>query len=329
MRGKSSIGAVKRGAAVASRAAVVALAALTGACSSLSEETGLSILASAQPPADTRAPNEGGAPQSELGKATEYWGKEYAKNPANAEAAVAYAKNLKALGSKSEAFAVLERASQANADSKLVAGEYGRLAFEMEKVSLAAQLLEFADDPVRPDWRVVSARGAALAKLGKYKDAVQHLERANMLAPEQISVQNNLALAYAMNGDPQKAETLLRQAVARDGGNAKAKQNLALVLGLQGKYDEATEIGSTAVAADVARQNTSLVRQMVKLDPKVSKPFTAPAAVASAPAAAEAPAQGWGADVEATPAAPVSFKPAAIDTASSATWDAAVVATAP
>ncbi len=216
-----------RHAAMMGRAAVLALAAFAGGCSSLSEDTGFDLLASSQPPVDTRPSNEGGAPQTELGKATEYWGKEFAKNPANSEAAVAYAKNLKALGNKSEAFKALQQASQANPDSKDVAAELGRLALDLDKVSLAAQMLEFADDPVRPDWRVVSARGAALAKLGKYKDAVQHLERANLLAPDQISVQNNLALAYAMNGDPVKAETLLRQAVARDGGNAKTKQNLA------------------------------------------------------------------------------------------------------
>ena len=235
------------------------------------------------------------------------------KIPANSEAAVAYAKNLKALGNKSEAFKALQQASQASPDSKEVAAEFGRLALEFDKVSLAAQMLEFADDPLRPDWRVISARGAALAKLGKYKEAVQHLERANMLAPDQIAVQNNLALAYAMNGDAPKAETMLRQTVARDGGNVKTKQNLALVLGLQGKYDEATQIGSTAVAADVARENTNLVRQMVKLDPKATTPYTAPSAVAAAP----------------QPMAPVAFKPAAIDTSSSGDWNASIVSAAP
>lgn len=315
MAGKPQTSVRSRCAIIVGRAAVLALATLTGACSSLSEDTGLDLFASAPAkPADTRRSNEGGAPQTELGKATEYWGKEFAKNPANSEAAVAYAKNLKALGNKTEAFGALQQAAQANPDSKDVASELGRLALEMEKVSLAAQMLEFADDPLRPDWRVVSARGAAMAKLGKYKDAVQHLERANMLAPEQTAVQNNLALAYAMNGDPAKAETLLRQTVARDGGNIKTKQNLALVLGLQGKYDEATQVGATAVASDVARENTNLVRQMVKLDPKSSAPYTAPAAIAAALA----------------PVAPVAFKPTAIDNNSSAgSWGATVVSSAP
>lgn len=306
-----------RGTRMTRRLAVLLLATLTGACSSAGDGGPLDMLASA-PAQPVAAPNEGGPPLTELGKATEYWGKQYAKNPNNAEAAVAYAKNLKALGNKTEAFAVLQQAAQTNSDSKPLAAEYGRLALEFDKVSLAAQLLEFADDPVRPDWRVVSARGAALAKLGKYKEAVAHLERANLLAPEQVSVQNNLALAYAMSGDPTRAEALLRQAVQRDGGNAKTRQNLALVLGLQGKYDEATSVGSTAVAADVARENTALVRQMVKLDPKVSKPFPAPPAIAAAPEVV--PPAGA--------VAPVAFKPATIENTAAGTWEAAIISAA-
>lgn len=322
MSGTSSTNAGKRSTGIAARLAVLALAAMTGACSSLSEETGLDLMASAPSAQDLRPANEGGTPQTELGKATEYWGKEYSKNPSNAIAAISYAKNLKALGNKQEAFNILAQAAQSSPDNKELAAEYGRLALDQEKVSLAAQLLEFADDPMRPDWRVVSARGAAMAKLGRYKDAVQHLERANMLAPEQVAVQNNLALAYAMNGDPAKAETLMRQAVARGGGSAKTKQNLALVLGLQGKYDEATQVGATVVSADIARANTSVVRQMVKLDPKASQPFPAPAAIASAPT------QTWPTQVQA-PAAPVAFKPATIDNTSTGAWDATVVSAAP
>ncbi|OYW53517.1 MAG: hypothetical protein B7Y80_14740 [Hyphomicrobium sp. 32-62-53] len=320
----------QRSMGITARLAVLALAAMTGACSSLSEETGLDLMASASaPPAqDLRPANEGGLPQTELGKATEYWGKEYAKNPSNAAAAIAYAKNLKALGNKQEAFNILAQAAQTTPENRELAAEYGRLALDLEKVSLAAQLLEVADDPMRPDWRVVSARGAAMAKLGRYKDAVQHLERANMLAPEQVAVQNNLALAYAMNGEAAKAEGLLRQAVARGGGSPKTKQNLALVLGLQGKYDEATQVGSTVVSADVARENTSVLRQMVKLDPKASQPFTAPPALAAAPAPIW-PAQAQAPTQVQAPAAPVAFKPATIDNASASSWDATVVSSAP
>lgn len=263
-------------------AVVVGLAGLSGACSQIGADLGPGFLASA--PVSGQAPSPAdAAPQSELQKATEYWGKAYSKAPQDANTALSYAKNLKALGRKSEAFSVLQLASQFHAENKDVASEYGRLALELDQTTLAAKLLEFADDPLKPDWRLISARGAALAKLGRTKDAILHLERAQKLAPAQASVLNNLALAYTMDGQPQKAEQLLRQAVAGDSSTAKTRQNLALVLGLQGKYDEATRIGSTALAADAAKQNTELLRKIVKLEPKAAPPATEVAA-ASPPA---------------------------------------------
>ena len=65
-------------------------------------------------------------------------------------------------------------------------------------------MLEIAEDPMKPDWRIISARGTVLAKQGQYKDAIPFFERAQSLAPDQQSVLNNLALAYTMNGDAAK-----------------------------------------------------------------------------------------------------------------------------
>lgn len=273
-------------AARALRLALIAACSLmTTACAEIGggDGKGLDLFAKADKEADIEPAS--GIPLTDLQKATAHWAKAYQKSPQDIKAAMAYAKNLKAMGEKAQAFAVLQQTAQFHAGNKELASEYGRLALELDQISLAAQLLEYADDPTNPDWRVISARGAALAKQGKYKDAVLHLERAQKLAPAQMSVMNNLALAYTMNGEAAKAEDLLRQAVNTGDASAKTKQNLALVLGLQGKYDEATQMDSTAVASDTAKANTALLKQIVKLEPKKTLAPTNPVAVASAPAA--------------------------------------------
>jgi hypothetical protein len=91
---------------------------------------------------------------------------------------------------------------------------------------------------------------------------------------------NNLALAYTMSGEPVRAEGLLRTAAAAQGASAKVRQNLALVLGLQGKYDEATKVASTDLAVDSAKANADLLRKIVKAEPKAmpaEAPSTPPA----------------------------------------------------
>lgn len=290
-------------AALAKRAApagittTLAATLLLGGCAGMGE-TGLPQLASASPPpaTDTATP---GRQQTELERAVEYWGKEYGKNPRNLDAALAYAKNLKAMGQKSQALAVLQTSATFNGSDRRLASEYGRLALEMDQVGAAAQLLEAADDPANPDWRVISARGTALAKQGKYTEAIPFYERAMTLSREQPSILNNLAMAYMMSGQAQKAEPLLRQAAQMNGADTKVRQNLALVLGAQGRHDEAAQIAASAASPESAAYNADIMRRMVKADPSKTPPkATTQVARGQTPAlksttATAAAATGW------------------------------------
>ena len=206
--------------------------------------------------------------RSELHKATEFWGKAHAQNPRDAQIALNYARNLKAMGEKQQALAVLQQASAFNGSHRGIMAEYGRLALEHNQVTLAQKLLEQADDPANPDWKIISARGTVLAKQGLYREAIPLYERALELAPNQASVLSNLALAHAMEGNPEKAEPLLKRAVAARGDDTRVNQNLALVLGLQGKYDEAKLAVARDLPPDRASANVDSVQSMVKLEPK-------------------------------------------------------------
>lgn len=216
--------------------------------------------------------------QTDLQKAVEYWGKQAEKNPGDLKASLNFARNLKASGEKERALAALQQASLYHAQSRELQGEYGRLALELDQLSLAQSLLESADDPARPDWRIVNARGAALAKQGAYSQAIAQFERAAQLAPGQPSVLNNLAMAYVADGRPDQAEPMLRKAVEA-GGDAKVRQNLSLVLGLQGKYDEAKQVASKDAVTTAASADVDYLRKMVRHQPQPGQ--TAVPAVAS------------------------------------------------
>jgi Flp pilus assembly protein TadD len=211
-------------------------------------------------------------PQTELQKATIYWGKEYAKSPTALQPALNYARNLKALGEKQQALSVLQQASMFHSNDQQLTSEYGRLALELNQINVAGQALAAADDPTRPDWRVISARGTVFAKQGKYGEAIPFYERALALAPDNPTIMNNLAMANAMMGDPKKAEHILRQAIAKPNATSKMRENLALVLGLQGRYDESKSVASRVLDSKTASSNTSYLRQMVKLDAKTDMP---------------------------------------------------------
>lgn len=267
-------------------------------------------------------------PQEDLRKATEYWGQQYRSKPADKTTALSYAKNLKALGDKRQALSVLQDVASLHQRDPEVASELGRLAVEFDQLNLASRMLEVADVPEKPDWRVISARGTVLAKQGQHKAAIPFYERALQISPNQPAVLNNLAMATAMSGDAQKAEEILRQIAQLNGAPAKVNQNLALVLGLQGKYDESKSAGAAAGSTDVAAANTDYLKRMVRLPAKASPPTTQFAksdAFKGTTAAATEQAAVAGSNARQAAAA---MKPAAVENTSGTAWQTAVTADA-
>ena len=241
---------------------------ILGACAQEGNELQTSLLdgkSKLQAEDGPQAEQASAVPKTELEKATEYWGKKFKEHPNNLESALSYAKNLKAMGERQQALAVIQQAAATHGNDKKLASEYGRLALELDQISVAKQMLAIADDPASPDWRVISARGTVHAKEGKYAEAIPLYERALLLSQEQTSVMNNLAMAYAMAGEAGKAEDILRRIEAK-GGNAKSRQNLALVLGLQGKFDESKTLAGQDMSATSAASDSDVLRRMVKTD---------------------------------------------------------------
>ena len=250
--------------------AVLAGSLMAGGCAQLSELGGPDLLAAA-PQATTQqgqAATNVDTARSDLATATTYWGEKYGKDPKNLEAAVSYAKNLKAMGRKRQALAVLQQAARYHPGDRELQSEYGRLALALNQISVAQKVLAAADDPANPDWRVISARGTVYAKQGRYEKAIPFYEKALTLAHNQPSVMNNLALAYAMQGQPEKGEQMLRQAAESGGSTPRIRQNLALILGLQGKYAESKHVAAGDQAPAKAAANADYLRRLTKLEPK-------------------------------------------------------------
>ncbi|MBS0240757.1 MAG: tetratricopeptide repeat protein [Proteobacteria bacterium] len=241
---KRNLGRLKIGVATA------ALAVNLAGCAQMPNfDLGLNLGASDEPKVSNISTSATTAnTQADLEKATAYWGEENAKKPHDAKAAVNYAKNLKALGRKPQALSVLQAAYNFNSNDRDLLSEYGRLALELGQVSTAGQLLEKADDPAKPDWRIISARGTVLAKQNRFSEAIPLYEQASKLAPNQASIINNLAMAYVMNGQAARGKELLREALAKGSDDPRIKQNIELVMSLQGKSAAAAQPADAKVS---------------------------------------------------------------------------------
>ncbi|MDA7949020.1 MAG: hypothetical protein MPJ78_16270 [Hyphomicrobiaceae bacterium] len=204
-------------------------------------------------------------PNNPLHIATAHWARKHQKNPSDPKAAINYARNLKTIGAKDKAMEALARTYQLNPGHGALASEYGRLALDVGKTQMAEQLLNQAmRSKGNADWRVLSALGTLNAKRGDHKKAQHYYHAALRQQPGATSLYNNLALSYALDGRAGDAENLLKRAVAQGHNTPRVRQNLALVLGLQRKFDEAQKVAKTDLANDKVENNVAYMRSMVK-----------------------------------------------------------------
>jgi len=237
--------------------ASVAMAAVLGLAVAGCQTTGDDITGSIGNP--SAAPVNDG----DWRRSLEIWGQRYRENPDNVEAAINYAKALRAIGQRAQAVAVLEQASMRQPKNMPLLGAYGRALADAGDYNQALSVLERAHTPENPDWRILNAQGAVLDQLGRHGEAQRHYSAALKIVPGEPSVLSNLGLSYTLTKDLKRAESTLRLAVAAPNAAPKVRQNLALVVGLQGRFAEAEQIAAADLPADQAAANIDYLRAML------------------------------------------------------------------
>jgi Flp pilus assembly protein TadD len=191
------------------------------------------------------------------------WGERYRANQADPDAAVRYAQALRAVGQRAQAAAVLEQSAIHNSTNRTVLGAYGRALADNGSYQQALDVLNRAHTQDQPDWRILSVQGAVLDQMGRHADAQRHYASALRLMPDEPSVLSNLGLSYALSKNLKEAELTLQRAAAQRGAEPKVRQNLALVVGLQGRFQEAETIAKGDLSPSEAAANVAYLRQML------------------------------------------------------------------
>jgi Flp pilus assembly protein TadD len=114
--------------------------------------------------------------------------------------------------------------------------------------------------PAEP--RVYNTKGVALDSLGRYEEAQTAYEQAIRLDPsESHYIQNNLALSHIMSGNYTKAIRILEPLVAAPNASATVRQNLALAYGLKGDTEKALAFNLKDLPEDKAKENIEFYKQ--------------------------------------------------------------------
>jgi Flp pilus assembly protein TadD len=200
------------------------------------------------------------------------YGAQYHADPTKVDVALHYAQALRATSQRAQAVAVLERLSMQNPNNKTVLGEYGRALAEAGDYDQALDVLGRAHSPDQPDWHVLSAQGAVLDQLGRHAEAQRYYQTALKIVPDEPTVLSNLGLSYALSKDLPNAEATLRRAAEHRSADPRVRQNLALVVGLQGRFAEAEQIASADLPPDQAAANVAYLRKMLARNNDAQKP---------------------------------------------------------
>lgn len=236
--------------------AAASIALLAAGCQSRSPETTGSI---------------GGGTLGSLGREraavtrrdVESLGEKYASDQNDVGLAMRYAQALRATDQKPQAVAVLQQAALRNPKNSTVLAAYGKSLADVGRFPEAAEVLQNAHTPAKPDWRVLSAQGAVADQMGDHGRAQSFYVAALKIQPNDATILSNLGLSYALARQLDQAETTMREAAAQPRADARVRQNLALVLGLKGKFAEAEEVSRQDLSPEEATANTVALRGFV------------------------------------------------------------------
>lgn len=200
---------------------------------------------------------------AELARAGQSLGEAYASNPSDKATALKYAQVLQMNGRTDQSLAVMRKLGIAYPKDRDVLAAYGKALASAGELEPALDAVRRAQTPEYPDWKLVSAEAAILDQLGKSGEARTLYRRALDLKPNDPSILSNLGMSYVLTGDLRTAETYMRSASEQPAADSRVRQNLALVVGLQGRFDEAEKIASHELSPEQAKANVAYLRGML------------------------------------------------------------------
>jgi Flp pilus assembly protein TadD len=202
-------------------------------------------------------------PAADPRSALQVYGDRFRSNPKDADAALKYGQALRGIGQRAQAVAVLERAAILNPGNKALMAGWGRALADNGDSQQAFDVLSRAHTPENPDWRILSVQGTVLDKMGRHDEARRYYASALRIMPGDPSVLSNLGMSYVLTKELPKAEAALRRAYSSAKADGRIRQNLALVVGLQGRFDEAESIVKADLPPEEAQANVAYLKQML------------------------------------------------------------------
>jgi Flp pilus assembly protein TadD len=194
-----------------------------------------------------------------------FWAREAGIDPTDAPAGIELAAALRALGRYPEATDAAGKVLVLYPDNVEALLESARASVAAGKGFYALDPLHRAEKLAPRDWRVYSLLAVAHDQNQQPDAARAAYGQALALSPDNPAVLSNLGLWYATHGQAAQGEAYLRRAAAQPNASAQERQNLALVLGMEGKLADAESLMREDLPPEVAAGNMAYLRAATKV----------------------------------------------------------------
>jgi len=198
-----------------------------------------------------------GIPASQQASALGQLAARYKSNPRDKATIIYYAAALRSAGQPDQAVSVVENGIALYRNDPDIEVAYAKALSASGRFDQALNVVDDAINPAQPNWNALLVKGAILDQSGHNEDARALYTQALLSAP------NEASLSFAMSNDLAQAEKHLRKAVTMQHATSKIRQNLALVIGLQGRFDESRQLFAAELPPDQVEANMSYVRALL------------------------------------------------------------------
>lgn len=187
----------------------------------------------------------------------------YKANPRDKQTMLYYSAALRAAGQSEQAVSVLENGMAVFPKDLQIHIAYAKALSSAGRFGQAMNVIDESINPADPDWNALLVKGVILDQSGRNADARTIYTQALLIAPTEASLEANVGLSYAMSNDLAQAEAHLRRASQMRGATSQIRQNLALVICLQGRFDECRAMYAKELPPDQVESNMSYVRALL------------------------------------------------------------------
>jgi Flp pilus assembly protein TadD len=223
----------------------------------------LALSACASNRASVRSSDYAALPASEVHSTLGQLAARYKQNPRDKATMVNYSAALRTNGQATQAVAVIEGGMRDHGRDPSIRVAYAKALAAAGRFEQALSVVDDTINPAQPDWNALSVKGAILDQMGRNQDARGLYQQALKIAPNEASLYANLGLSYAMTSELPAAEAHLQKAIRMRGANGQVRQNLALVIGLQGRFDESRALFAKDLSPEQVEANMSYIRAML------------------------------------------------------------------